>query len=638
MKDQSTLSGVVSYDILSAVFQHLSDLHMDRILLLGEPALVREILALPLPPGRCRIVGWLDETGRALDMKGLPAEVYDDWGGGYDAVLLATVQKEPHLFRAARRAGFSPVFTLTGWKQFADEKRNEISHLLQTLRNSGCARVALAGGGLFATRLLQCRCLEAVVDVVCVIDQAGAGQSIAGVPVVQPDDERASELDAYIVASDTCADDLRAMLDRQGHQPALMFSKALVRDSGGRLKIMLFPPFASVGDYTDQYYRALWYLFPLAGQVSTIDMPVQAGAQLQPDVLPDMLDPSIKTLEGQLPIRAVPWDSPLACWTALQETDLSAILVWNRKAMQQERVWAECFAQRASQAMVWNIDSAEDRFAGSTYLKVSEAVIKDTRPHVESECQAKFERFASRVEQKGYRDAYVFGTGPSLERVMDMREPFDEGFSVACNSMLKNHALLDKIQPDVFVVADPVFHAGCSRYAAEFRGTLIEAMRRWQIPVLVPLRDYAVYLAHLPEDIHAGVIGVPFRQTSAFNYNLRQSFHVKPTRNILTIFCLPVASTFAQRIMIGGCDGRKLEENNYFWTHHKASQFVDKMDDVKRAHPSFFDIDYNEYYLDHCATLENYLREGECLGKVFENITKSYIPALQTRCRHDQQT
>ena len=94
---------------------------------------------------------------------------------------------------------------------------------------------------------------------------------------------------------------------------------------------------------------------------------------------------------------------------------------------------------------------------------------------------------------------------------------------------------------------------------------------------------------------------------------------------------LPIAYTLFKEVDILGCDGRKIEDNDYFWTHDKASQFVDEMDGIKTAHPAFFDIDYDDYYSTHCEILEIWLSIADKLGIRVRNLTPSYIPALQKR-------
>lgn len=80
-----------------------------------------------------------------------------------------------------------------------------------------------------------------------------------------------------------------------------------------------------------------------------------------------------------------------------------------------------------------------------------------------------------------------------------------------------------------------------------------------------------------------------------------------------------------------GCDGRPLVDDGYFWGHDKSVQINDKMDNIQRVHPGFFKIDYNDYYFEHCHTLENMLQDGEAIGKRFWHAGPSHIPALKKR-------
>jgi hypothetical protein len=116
-----------------------------------------------------------------------------------------------------------------------------------------------------------------------------------------------------------------------------------------------------------------------------------------------------------------------------------------------------------------------------------------------------------------------------------------------------------------------------------------------------------------------------------FNFDLLSNFSANQTGNILTMLMLPVASTLAREICIGGCDGRADKAQTYFWSHHAPSQIADRMDDAKEAHPGFFKISYTDYYDQHCATLELLMRQGEQDGRIFRNITTSHVPGLARR-------
>ena len=245
-----------------------------------------------------------------------------------------------------------------------------------------------------------------------------------------------------------------------------------------------------------------------------------------------------------------------------------------------------------------------------------------------AECRRRFHALPIRQEEGV---ANVFGTGPGLSLADGF--DFSDGLSIACNSMVANRALMDRLNPPVIVATDPIFHAGCSSYAAEFRSALVEAMRRYDSVYICPWRDWRTHVSHLPDDLKSRVIGVPMDHADTPNLDLAVDFRVTVTRNVLTLMLLPLACTWRSHVRIAGCDGRPLDQSSYFWTHDAKSQIVERMDDIKLAHPAFFAIDYDEYYLSHIETLEAWLSAGEATGRTFENLTPSHIPALMARTR-----
>jgi hypothetical protein len=52
---------------------------------------------------------------------------------------------------------------------------------------------------------------------------------------------------------------------------------------------------------------------------------------------------------------------------------------------------------------------------------------------------------------------------------------------------------------------------------------------------------------------------------------------------------------------------------------------------IRRAHPGFFQIDYQDYYALHCETVRHWVAAAERKGKHVINLTPSHIPALAAR-------
>lgn len=224
--------------------------------------------------------------------------------------------------------------------------------------------------------------------------------------------------------------------------------------------------------------------------------------------------------------------------------------------------------------------------------------------------------------------AYVFTTGPSLDRALEFDYKPDS-VRIICNSMVRNRALLDKIEPNILVFADPVFHFGPSRYAHEFRKQAIEVVKHYGCFCIVPEDRLPIMMQHHPE-IKDKLIGMPINRGS-WNFPSAEKFYVRSTKNIMTLLMMPVASAMSQNVFIVGADGRSPKEK-YFWRHSKANQFEELMDSVVETHPSFFrDRIYTSYYAEHCRVVEEQIECGEREGIRYLSLTPSEIPALKAR-------
>ena len=277
---------------------------------------------------------------------------------------------------------------------------------------------------------------------------------------------------------------------------------------------------------------------------------------------------------------------------------------------------------------IWRVDTINSRNEASFYSRLS-MFLDDRQKFNVSLSAYRFAKLVKKLKLLGRKNTIVFGTGPSLEEAMNEDLCFDDSVTIACNSMVKNIELLDKLRPEIIVAADPIFHSGYSSYASAFRKELLFALDRYDAYLITPLRDYKIYLENLPAKYREKIIGIPLQSSKTINFNLLDNFYVKSYPNILTLFMIPIAASISNSISIMGCDGRKMENNEYFWEHHKKSQFNDKMDEIKVAHPAFFNIDYDDYYLDHMKDLDNMILDGEKQGLTFTNITKSHMPCLQ---------
>ena len=396
-------------------------------------------------------------------------------------------------------------------------------------------------------------------------------------------------------------------------------------------KIFLFPQMLQQEKLDNIVCRLAWYFKPYLNSIEAIHFTC-TRKKLDAVKLPVYLDPAI---ERELPalkdkIHLLKKNDFLKV-VADSDPQRDLILIWDESAETTAPVEVLSAIDKAKKKSgFWRVDPLKTRMEGSYYLHAGWNKFTDRKETIDRN-KKKFREMAKDIGH--HKKAYIYGTGPSLSDFAENHD-FSDGLSVISNSIVKNQDILEKTQPRIIVAADPLYHAGCSSYAGEFREALIEAMRKTIAYFLCPMRDYQIYEAFLPGKLKDKVIGIPFEKNVPPTTSLLEEFKLKPYPNILTLMLLPVASTFADSISIVGCDGRRITDDAFFWSHDKKAQFNEKMGDIQKTHPAFFAINYNDYYFGHCRDLEETLATLEAAGKDVVTETPSLIPALNAREVH----
>ena len=382
--------------------------------------------------------------------------------------------------------------------------------------------------------------------------------------------------------------------------------------------------FSNQEDWNDLISRLCWYFTPYLDQINTVSICANQE-QLEHVQALDSMDPMIAEALPALREKLRPVSAD-RLRERLQTVDptVHVFLLADDRLQEEYTPLVHRFREKGH---FYRIDSRRVRMEGSFFLWAGLNVFVDTA----AETAAFHDRFRAMARDLGQFDkAYIFGTGPSLSDFVEGHD-FSDGLTIMANSMVLNQELLTALKPRLIVAGDPIFHAGCSRYAAAFRRELAHAMEQSGAWFLCPLRDVRIYQTYLPEALRERVIGVPFDAKAPQSMDLQQDFRLKPYPNILTLMLLPLAATFARNIHVAGCDGRSLTENSGFWQHDKKAQFNDEMDNIKQIHSGFFAIDYNNYYFDHARDLEGVLLSVEEGGVRVVMETPSFLPALNMR-------
>lgn len=381
-----------------------------------------------------------------------------------------------------------------------------------------------------------------------------------------------------------------------------------------KVRVAYFPEFRSdqFAEFTDQYYRFTWYLKPVIDRLESVSL--VRSADLTPSTPPTYLDPVVSALTEDFSgiTRLEPEDQASRVFA---EADY--LLHWDNSVpippeLRHKRIEDIDRHRHLEECQVWlNLSS---KIGGNYSFRVAESAA----------------RYKALVERHRTKRAYVFGTGPNLSLAKD--HDYRQGVVIACNSMVKNTVMLDQMRPPLLVAGDPIFHAGASAYAADFRTALYEAMERYNADFLTNQRDFRIYHATAPAHLRERIIGAPADWGVSMNANTTEKFTFTACPNVLTLFLLPIGVAMStEELFVAGCDGRSLTDNKYFWAHDKSVQFNDKMSVIQEAHPSFFDLSYDEYYYLHCETVAAWIGEAETVGRRVVNMTPSFIPALSKR-------
>lgn len=360
----------------------------------------------------------------------------------------------------------------------------------------------------------------------------------------------------------------------------------------------------------DLLARAAWFF---AGR-QDVAFTVQPGSckYLPQWECPADLDPAISAL----------WLEFAKCVQEKQPRpdELDAIFLW------QDTPHHQAFLKEQFPGVsVWRVDKERTRMEGSFWMEAMLELLSE-RPAVTAEassrlrqCQAEFAELERSV---------ILASGPSVAAYETMDAA--DALGIVCNSVIMDDALMGHIRPRLLCFADPLFHFGPSLYAAEFRRKAIEVVRAYNLWVVIPIKYYLMAKSRMPS-LADRLIALPYAKKEQFNLDLASSPELKVTANILTYLLLPLAATFTRKIQLLGCDGRPLSDNQYFWKFNPTTQINAHMDNIKRVHPAFFQIDYNDYYQEHCDTLQKLVQQAEAEGRSVESLAPSYIPVLERR-------
>lgn len=377
-------------------------------------------------------------------------------------------------------------------------------------------------------------------------------------------------------------------------------------------KFIYFPSFnPSSLEFQHHLLRASWYIAAIKNTEVTFnitkDFSLDSFLNTIPKEYNSNLTESIKQQVSQGRIK-FNIDSTLNKF----KNTTSTIIYWSKKTPQLE-----------VETTVINLN-LERRNEGSLYIELLKNRFFDEYSLLKDH-YCKFLALQATLQDKN--DSVCFCTGPSISEYDNF--DYTNTIKIICNSTIADKEFMKRVNPDILVFADPIFHFGLSSYAEKFHNDLKSTTNEYpNLKIIIPFKYYTLFISHFPE-LEDKIIALPYKDRN-YNYNINLDFEVQTTDNILTFLMLPIATTLSNRVYIIGADGRKLTKNDYFWSHNKKTQYNEELEKIKIVHPSFFNISYNDYYLNHCKRLEKIVTSGERSEKEFYSLTDSFIPILKT--------
>jgi len=276
-----------------------------------------------------------------------------------------------------------------------------------------------------------------------------------------------------------------------------------------------------------------------------------------------------------------------------------------------------------------NVDT--DCAGGGEYVHYAlllwqELTPRDRMQATQREQRERFLAIAERLRGEVGETAYVFGTGPSLNRSRE--HDFSQGLRVACNSIVASPDLLEHIAPHFIAAADVVSHFGVSLYAARFRDELARALTEDRRAIFVTSTALGtLLLAHRPELApHTLMIDYGGDDPAL---DLTTDYRAPAMESVLNSFMLPLAATFARDIVLIGCDGKGASRDDEdFWPHSTHAHFHELVASGHACHPTFDPARQAGGYERYDADVRRTLQAGARHGHTYRCLYPSRLPAL----------
>lgn len=285
---------------------------------------------------------------------------------------------------------------------------------------------------------------------------------------------------------------------------------------------------------------------------------------------------------------------------------------------------------------IFDIDVKRNFNAASRFARLAEYCEK-SKTYLQ-EAHQRFNILVKNLKKQGMDKAYVFGTGPSLERATE--RDWSDGYRIVCNTIVRDPHLWKHLNPQIIVAGDPIYHFSDTQFARAFRSDLCRRLSETDTYFIYPSHYHQIASRELSE-FSARLIPIPTGKHDILHVNLAEHFFLPQLGNVLPYLLLPAACTLSQNVYLWGFDGRA-PNDQLFWANSTKHSYPELLPGLQTAFPAFFDhhvpADNPSKYVNavHGDVLETRLRAAERSGWSFHMLHESWTPTLQKRYGGDK--
>jgi len=254
------------------------------------------------------------------------------------------------------------------------------------------------------------------------------------------------------------------------------------------------------------------------------------------------------------------------------------------------------------------------------------------------DARIRFKKFFNVLKSNSQLDkAYIFGTGSSLEKVIDM--DWSDGYRVVSNTVVKDQEAWAHLNPHVITAGDAIYHFGIGNFARNFRSDLRARMSETDTIFIYPY-FYHSFCLKVFAGFEDRLFPVKVGNHRDIFRSLAEDYSLPKLDNILPLLLLPLGCTFSKNVKLWGFDGRAPSDKD-FWKNSDRHFYQADVAELKVLHPAFFNAlipkSKESSYVSavHGDVLEDALVSAEENGFTFEMMHFSHTPVLAKRIRKE---